>query len=41
MDHLLDEDGEMREHLAALGLPAIRELEGVLNAPQTYRDAIH
>lgn len=41
MDDLLEEDGDIREHLAVLALPALRELEGVLNAPQTHRDEIH
>jgi hypothetical protein len=38
MDDLLDENRELREHLAPFGVGALRELEGVLNAPQTYRD---
>ena len=38
MDDLLNEDREISEHLAELGLPALRELEAVLNAPQVYRD---
>jgi hypothetical protein len=37
---LIDEDRELREHLAALGPGALRELQGVLQASQTYIDAI-
>src|SRR4051794_10257834 len=37
---MLDEDHVLREHLATFGAGALRELEGVLTAPQPYRDEI-
>jgi hypothetical protein len=40
MDDVRDEDRVLREHLATFGAAALRELKGVLNAPQPYRDEI-
>jgi hypothetical protein len=37
---LIDEDTSLRDNLAQLGMPALRELKMVLDAPQTYRDAV-
>lgn len=36
----IDEDGWLRANLAQLGEPALRELKMVLEAPQSYRDAV-
>jgi hypothetical protein len=35
---LIDEDRVLCEHLATFGADALRELEGLLNAPQPYRE---
>jgi|tagenome__1003787_1003787.scaffolds.fasta_scaffold20816784_2 hypothetical protein len=35
---MLDENHVLHEHLATFGQGALEELEGVLNAPQAYRD---
>jgi hypothetical protein len=40
MDDLVDEDRGLREHFATFGPEALRELEGVLDWPQTHRDEI-
>jgi hypothetical protein len=37
VDYLIDEDVELRRSLAACDPAWVRELEFVLNAPQTYR----
>jgi hypothetical protein len=39
-EDLGDEDRVLREHLATFGADALRELEGVLKAPQPYRDEL-
>ena len=38
--NLIDEDASLRANLAALGEPALRELRGILEAPEPYRDAV-
>ena len=37
---LLDEDADIRTHLAALGPAALGQLRDILEAPSTYRTAI-
>jgi hypothetical protein len=37
---VLDEDADLRANLASLGPAAIADLKRVLEAPQTYRDAL-
>ena len=36
---LLDEDADIRAHLAALGPAALAQLRGILEAPSTCRTA--
>ena len=40
MADLLDEDDDIRSHLAALGPAALAELRGILEAPSTDRSEI-
>jgi hypothetical protein len=40
MNDLFEEDRILSEHLATLGPEALRELQGVLTAPQAYRDEL-
>ena len=37
---LLDEDADIRTHLAALGPAALVELRRILEGPSTYREAV-
>jgi len=40
MDDLLDEDADIRSHLAALGSPALAELRRILERPSADRTEI-
>ena len=40
MADLLDEDADIRSHLAPLGPAALAELRRILEAPATYRTAL-